>query len=331
MSLLDKTVTVEMTSSQLKPKLSSPAEFPSAVLSDKDILEELKKGDAGNVVIDPFTREHLSNCSYDITLGEYFYVENEKSKLVYFCPWNKEHVREYWEDTPQQAAKVTRMQEANRFGVNVGDQVILMAPGATILAHTQEFIGGRRNVTTMMKARSSLGRCCVTICKDAGWGDCNFTNRYTMEIQNCSKCTLVLIVGQKVGQIVFFRTGDILKPYDKDGSYQTISAYDMEALKKAWKPSDMLPKLKRIGNPSENKLPLPFEDSDASSESSSPGSDDLDQAVAKVNTSIVDLGNAITSLETATGYKPLLGSEDESASFLENFTPSPTTTPPPLD
>ena len=44
-------------------------------------------------------------------------------------------------------------------------------PGETILAHTQEFIGGRECVTTMMKARSSLGRVFVAVCKCAGWGD----------------------------------------------------------------------------------------------------------------------------------------------------------------
>jgi deoxycytidine triphosphate deaminase len=44
------------------------------------------------------------------------------------------------------------------------DEIIFVRPGETILAHTQEFIGGRVDITTMMKARSSLGRCACDCC-----------------------------------------------------------------------------------------------------------------------------------------------------------------------
>ncbi|MCX8513508.1 MAG: hypothetical protein ORN26_00305 [Candidatus Pacebacteria bacterium] len=43
-----------------------------------------------------------------------------------------------------------------------------MRPGETILAHTNEFIGGRNHITTMMKARSSMGRSFIEVCKCAG-------------------------------------------------------------------------------------------------------------------------------------------------------------------
>jgi hypothetical protein len=36
------------------------------------------------------------------------------------------------------------------------DLIIWLAPGETILGHTMEFLGGRKTVTTMMKARSSV-------------------------------------------------------------------------------------------------------------------------------------------------------------------------------
>ena len=45
------------------------------------------------------------------------------------------------------------------------EKIIWIQPGETILAHTQEFIGGRGSVTTMMKARSSLGRNFIEVCK----------------------------------------------------------------------------------------------------------------------------------------------------------------------
>lgn len=50
---------------------------------------------------------------------------------------------------------------------NIGDDdlIIWVKPGETILGHTQEYIGGRKKVTTMMKARSSMGRNFIEVCK----------------------------------------------------------------------------------------------------------------------------------------------------------------------
>ncbi len=249
----------------------------ASVLSDREILAEVQS--KGSVVIVPFNREQLSNCSYDVTLGEHYYAQNPNfggrdpfttsgfgpniaqawTGKDFFCPWNSEHLADYWEAKPRQAYYVNNEVEAKAMGVQVGDHVIVMGPGATILAHTQQFIGGRRNVTTMMKARSTIGRSCITVCKCAGQGDIGYTSRWVMEIQNCTGYNLVLVVGQKVAQIVFFRTGAPLKTYEKDGSYQKESSEDMDAVVRTWKPADMLPKLKRI-TPIAPTLPLPDEE-----------------------------------------------------------------------
>lgn len=62
-----------------------------------------------------------------------------------------------------------------------------------------------------MKARSSLGRNFIEICKCAGWGDVGYVNRWTMEITNNSRYyTIPLVVGRRVAQIVFFETEGIL-------------------------------------------------------------------------------------------------------------------------
>jgi dCTP deaminase len=120
-----------------------------------------------------------------------------------------------------------------------------MAPGETILGHTQEFIGGRDHITTMMKARSSLGRSFISVCKCAGWGDVGYINRWTMEIQNTSnKYYIPLIVGRRIAQIVFFETGPIqATDYAAGGKYQSEGT--LAQLKKSWKPHMMLPQLYR--------------------------------------------------------------------------------------
>ena len=207
----------------------------SGVLSDRDIRREIMDG---NIVLHDPDRDcsgNIQNCSVDITLGPHFY-RNEKPIPV-FNPWNIKHVHAYW-GKPQEASIATNT--CTKFlGLNVGDKYILLAPGESILAHTQEFVGGRNHITTMVKARSSMGRSNVTICRDAGWGDIGFINRFTLEITNNGTSQVVLPVGARIGQIVFFYTGVPDTTYS--GKYQSSS--NLEELVETWEPTAMLPKL----------------------------------------------------------------------------------------
>ncbi len=213
-------------------------------LSDKQILEERKKGD---IVIEPFHRENLATSSYDVTLGEYFFAEQHPLHFenVYNI-YDKNHVDRVWGTKPHKAQKAKEVLKNYRFdfnGISPDDQVILLAPGETILGHTQEYIGGKNHITTMMKARSSLGRSFIEVCKCAGWGDVGYTNRWTMEITNNSAHYYIpLVVGRRIAQIIFYETGPILATdYAQGGKYQ--SSTSLAALKKSWKPEMMLPRL----------------------------------------------------------------------------------------
>jgi len=95
----------------------------------------------------------------------------------------------------------------------------------------------------MMKARSSLGRNFIEVCKCAGWGDVGYVNRWTMEITNNSRYySIPLVVGRRVAQIVFFDTEGITGPsYEDTGKYQ--SGNDVQELKKQWTPQHMLPRM----------------------------------------------------------------------------------------
>jgi dCTP deaminase len=210
-------------------------------LSDKKILEEM---DRGNITIHPFTRAQLATSSYDVTLGEWYFREKQTNNPVYNI-WDKEHTDQVWgcEAEPAQRADETSGLALPMKGIKPEDKVILIAPGETILAHTNEFIGGRNTITTMMKARSSMGRNFIEVCKCAGWGDVGFFNRWTMEITNISRRhTIPLVVGRRIAQIVFFETGQILdRSYSDAGKYQTSS--DLSELQAKWSPSLMLPRL----------------------------------------------------------------------------------------
>ncbi|PCI21288.1 hypothetical protein COB64_00190 [Candidatus Wolfebacteria bacterium] len=213
-------------------------------LSDKKILEEIAKGD---IIIDPFNSLNLATSSYDVSLGEYYYREQ---KPKYYHPiyniYNKSHTHHVWGPRFYEAKTAVEAFEKLNFdweGISKDDKVILIHPGETILAHTNEFIGGRNHITTMMKARSSMGRNFIEVCKCAGWGDVGFINRWTMEITNNSQNYVIpLVVGRRIAQIIFFETGPIAgKDYTVTGKY--LSSTDIDIVKEEWKPEMMIPQL----------------------------------------------------------------------------------------
>lgn len=209
----------------------------SCVLSDKNILDAINNG---KIIIEPFNNENLSTSSYDVTLGNTYFREN-KNDIGFFNPYDQESVKEVWGEPLK--AKTCKELGLNLNNVSEDQEIIILNPGETILAHTNEYIGGLDRITTMMKARSSIGRCFIEVCKCAGWGDVGYTNRWTMEITNNSKhYSIPILVGYRIAQIVFLNTGEILSDtYEKTGKYQTSSS--LEELQKNWSPYSMLPKL----------------------------------------------------------------------------------------
>jgi dCTP deaminase len=214
-------------------------------LSNRKILEEMKKGD---IIIHPFKRENLATSSYDLTLGEFFYREQPTNyNHSIYNIWSKSHADHVWgAEHVEKAVSAKIAFEKYNFaweGISPSDKVILLRPGETILAHTNEFIGGKDHITTMMKARSSLGRSFIEVCKCAGWGDVGYINRWTMEITNNSKNYIIpLVVGRRIAQLIFFEIGPIDGPdYSTTGKYNP--GKNLHELKKKWNPGMMLPQL----------------------------------------------------------------------------------------
>ena len=179
------------------------------LLSDKRILEER---DCGNIVIEPFDMRQLGTNSYDCRLGEWYFQPTKYHEIVDFT--DPAQAQAFWGE-PIRA-----------------DGSIVVKPGSTILAHTQEVIGGRNGITTQMHARSSIGRSGLSVCKCAGVGDVGYIARWTMEISNHTTCTVLLPVGLRICQIKFDYVGETLKEYT--GKY---------GRQDEWTPYDMLPRL----------------------------------------------------------------------------------------
>ena len=215
------------------------------MLSDKEILHQWTQG---AIVIEPFVRSRIGTNSVDVCLGEYFYRENapdpDYQPRQIFNPYSYEDVMRVWGPDYCEAPYRDHIFPPNEDMANIKDtdRVIMLAPGETILAHTKEFIGGRYQYTTMMKARSSFGRSFIEVCKCAGLGDVGYINRWTMEVTNNSRYYHIpLVVGRRIAQITFYNTGKTLKDYAVDGKYQGTD--DLQDLIKNWKPEMMLPRL----------------------------------------------------------------------------------------
>lgn len=205
-----------------------------SVFSDLDIKNGRKDG---SIIIEPYNENNVKPASYDVTLGENYYVWNHDHGLDMYNPYNQEHVHKLWK---LKRAEYPTEEMINKYGLKKDNKIIIIQPRETILGHTNEFIGSRGNITTQMKCRSSYGRNCITVCKCAGAGDPEWINKWTMEIENCSPLPIFLSVNQRVAQIIFIRTGQVETGYH--GSYQHTD--DIEQLIKDWKPEMMLPRLK---------------------------------------------------------------------------------------
>jgi dCTP deaminase len=213
------------------------------VLSNTEIKKAVKDK---QIVIYPFEPENVNTTSVDIRLGEHYYrIADHREDSVVFNPFDEEHIKKHFEHHRAkplyQALGDLAISNLNNYSK---DQLVIpMRPGERILGHTYEFIGIASEGTLSMQARSTVGRCAINVCQDAGWGDCGYVNRWTMEIYNNNDRHLFLPVGWRIGQIVFYHSDNVEGEYSSDsGKYQTRQASDIEGIINNWKPSDMLPK-----------------------------------------------------------------------------------------
>ncbi len=216
------------------------------LLSRDKILEHLK---LGNIVIEPFQEFNLKTTSYDVTLGEWYFREGHPGgAATIHNVYDEDSTRKVWTG-PFQAEGAVDLEE--RLGLklkNVGpeDKVVLLGPGETILGHTEQFVGGRNICVAKMYSRSSLGRNFIEVCKDAGWGDIGYFNRWTMEITNNSRYfSIPLVVGRRIAQMVFYEVAPLesnRSDYALDkGKYQQTN--ELDEMIRTWEPKMMIPKM----------------------------------------------------------------------------------------
>ena len=218
------------------------------VYSNTEILTAI---DDGRIVCEPFNPAHVSEASLDFTLGHYFYKQEYQPEASgVYNPFDEQDVARYFKG-PLEAMlhKDWCKKEGKPLFANIPEDhpIIVLKPGERILGHTHEFVGIRAHGGACeVKSRSSWGRNGVAVCFDAGWVDPGYINRITLEIYNLNMHeSVVLPVGERVGQLIFHHTGPVEGGYASgrggmSGKYQTTD--DLEELKRTWKPEMMLPR-----------------------------------------------------------------------------------------
>ena len=213
----------------------------TGVYSAKQIKEALKQG---NIVCSPLNDKNINGSSIDVTLGSWYYQTENDGFNSFYNPFSEADVKRYFKE-PLKAKPVKDYDLGNSSPCTVNipaeHPVIILKPLQRILAHTCEFIG-IKNGTSSMQARSTWGRNGIAVCLDAGWGDPGYINRWTMEIYNFNQShNVILPVGERIAQIVFYHTGEIDGDYLKlSGKYQEQGG--LKQLMNDWCPQMMLPR-----------------------------------------------------------------------------------------
>lgn len=174
------------------------------ILSDKRILEEMKKG---TIVIEPFNQKQLGSNSYDICLSKH---------LARY----KSHVLD---------AKIN----TEIYNFEIPKQGYVLQPNELYLGSTIEYTESHTHVP-FLEGKSSIGRLGIDIHATAGKGDVGFCNHWTLEL-SVTKPVRVY-EGMPIGQLIYFLVDGIVEnPYDKKDNAKYTERNPLPVPSMMWK------------------------------------------------------------------------------------------------
>lgn len=175
---------------------------------DREIEDMVKDGE---LVIDPFLPESLNPSSYDLSLG----------------PW-------FWRHVDGEL----RLFDARDVGG------VALAPMESVLAHTNEVLGGWSTINTQIYATTTAGRNDITVCRDAGIGDPGFVGIWCFQLQNLGPSPVTLKVNTVIAKAVFRPTAKPKNAYS--GQYGRGPRRSADEIRDEWNPRHMLPKAMKV-------------------------------------------------------------------------------------
>ncbi len=166
------------------------------ILSDKDILEQVRKG---LIVIDPFDEKNVGPSSVDLTLGTTFKVYKAGTIV-----------------DPKDVLSLEKNTEEVKIAT---DDYFLMSPGQFVLAHTNEYIQLDKSLVGFLEGRSTIARMGIIVHAAGlippGTG-LRKKSRIVLEIFCQNTSPVKLYPGMKIVQIYFSKLlSPAVKGYDE--------------------------------------------------------------------------------------------------------------------
>lgn len=180
------------------------------ILSDKDILKRIKKGE---IKIEPFDEDCLQPSTVDLHLGPQMRV---------FDNWQTGVV------------DVKEKLDTSRL-VKIPKEGFIIHPGEFLLGATVEKITLPVDISAKLEGRSSLGRLGLVIHATAGYVDPGFSGWLTFELSNLSRLPIRVYSGIKIAQICFFQmSSPVLHPYGNKKLGSKYQGQKGPTASKAW-------------------------------------------------------------------------------------------------
>jgi len=172
------------------------------ILADSEILKEVE---AGNIVIENFSRDQLNGASYNVRLDD--------TLLIYET--------DYVDPRHGYMASVHGVLDMKKNNptkkIKIPEEGLVIYPGRLYLGMTKERTITGTNLEPIFDGRSSVGRLGVFVHVTAGFGDPGFDGRWTLEITPIQPIRIYADVS--IGQVYYQPIkGECLKPYS--GKYQ---------------------------------------------------------------------------------------------------------------
>ena len=168
------------------------------ILSDKDIFEYVE---SNKLLIEPFNRDFVGPCSYDVTLGDEFIVYNDE---VYDLKEKLKHEKFKIENSIMVCPLYHKLDDDTIKYYKEKYKVDAVISGG-LLGTTNEYVKLPNDICAQYQGRSSFGRVFLQSHQTAGWIDAGFMGKITLEIVAYDK-PVILYKNQRIGQLIFSKT-----------------------------------------------------------------------------------------------------------------------------
>ena len=174
------------------------------ILSDKKILEEIKKG---SIKIEPFDIKNMGGNSYDVHLSKYFAQYVDKTLDA------KKHNKVKHFEIPETG--------------------FVLKPNELYLCTTIEYTETHKHVP-FLEGKSSTGRLGIDIHATAGKGDVGFCGYWTMEVSTSKPVRIY--PGMSIGQLIYYVVqGKVERIYTKKKSAKYFNTDKLPKEYMGWK------------------------------------------------------------------------------------------------